>query len=245
MSNIFRSLLLPLNACRSFYNHILVGHTYIYICICIYIYIYIYIYISMVNSPHFFFASSPFPSLWFFIEGSVLASTIEVNLAALLGFSATGIELEPGRHQRACPPWHVGSRRTRILKRKSLQFRIFLSRYGDGPKLLTPKKSWLQFETLCPPFASAPFQYPQTTVGQALLQKLFSDRWRLGMFLGSCLGPLMLIIDAIERKSVVFSLFLNDMCMSDHVCIHTYACMCIYLYVCIYTCKYIHWHLWI
>lgn len=25
-----------------------------------------------------------------------------VNLAALLGFSATGIELEPGRHQRAC-----------------------------------------------------------------------------------------------------------------------------------------------
>ena len=39
------------------------------------------------------------------IEFSFLKSqprVSKVNLAALIGFSATGIELEPGRHQRAC-----------------------------------------------------------------------------------------------------------------------------------------------
>ena len=44
-------------------SYIIYQYLYLYLYLYLYRSIYIYIYISMINSPHFFFASSPFPSL--------------------------------------------------------------------------------------------------------------------------------------------------------------------------------------
>jgi hypothetical protein len=158
----------------------------------------------------------------------------EVNLAALLGFSATGIELEPGRHQRACPPWHVGSRRTRILKRKSLQFRIFLSRYGDGPKLLTPKKSWLQFETLCPPFLSlSTVSVPANNRGPGTASKALLRQVTFGDVFGLLPWP----IDAYNRCNwTQVCCFFPFLKWYVHVwsCMYTYICLYVYIFICVY-----------